>query len=299
MGAIGFVSKPVSADQLNDVIGTIETALDTAVKRLLIVEDDANEAASLAALLAARGVDIALAGSGQQAIALLGGERFDCMVLDLGLPDMSGLTLLARIQDMEQARRIPVIVHSGCTLSAEQQGELQRYAESIIVKDANSPERLLNEVTLFLHMVERGTLAASHGLADAGTSDEPAALDGKVVLIVDDDMRNVFSLTSLLSDKGLRVLEAENGREALLRLGQHPEIAIVLMDIMMPDMDGYEAMRRIRAEPVWGALPVIAMTAKAMQGDQQKCFDAGASDYIAKPIDTDKLMSLLRVWCGR
>jgi CheY-like chemotaxis protein/signal transduction histidine kinase len=290
MGAVGFVSKPVSVAQLNQVIGTIEAALDTALRKLLIVEDDVDQAASLSALLAERGLAISVAASGRDAIALLEAEHFDCLVLDLGLPDMSGVALLAQLQQMEQARRIPVIVHSGCALSAAQESELRRYAARIIVKDAHSPARLLNEVTLFLHMLERGPVAAS-------AAADPVPLDGKLVLIVDDDMRNVFSLTSLLSEHGMAVLEAENGTEALARLAAHPEIGIVLMDIMMPEMDGYECMRRIRADPAHHALPLIAMTAKAMRGDQQKCIAAGASDYIAKPIDTDKLMSLLRVWC--
>ncbi|MES2017137.1 MAG: response regulator [Pseudomonadota bacterium] len=296
MGAVGFVGKPVDGEQLEQVIETIEAALATSLKKLLIVEDNANEAAALEALLSAREVAITVAASGSAALALLTSEHFDCMVLDLGLADISGFDVLARVQQLDLAHHLPVIVHSGASLTREQEHELQRYAETIITKGERSPERLLSEVKLFLHMLEAGPAPAGARRDDDG---EQAPLAGHVVLIVDDDMRNVFSLSSLLSEKGMTVLEAENGKEALLQLAAHPEIGIVLMDIMMPEMDGFEAMRRIRADPAHKNLPVIAMTAKAMKGDQQKCFAAGASDYIAKPIDTDKLMSLLRVWCAQ
>ncbi|WP_332855414.1 response regulator [Duganella sp. S19_KUP01_CR8] len=298
MGAIGLVTKPVSAAQLDEVLGTVESALDHSLKQLLIVEDNPAEAASLKALLGEREVMLTVAASGREAMALLAAGRYDCMVLDLGLADMSGFELLEHIQAMEQARRIPVIIHSGRDLTREQERQLQRYAERIIIKGAKSPERLLNEVTLFLHMVESKMEPSRQRMIRAAI-DKEAMLDGKTVLIVDDDMRNIFSLTSLLAEKGMLVLEAENGQEALLRLDEHPGINVVLMDIMMPEMDGYQAMRRIRADRRFGALPIIAMTAKVMLGDEQKCLEAGASDYLAKPIDTDKLMSLLRVWTSR
>ncbi|GJJ03336.1 hypothetical protein RugamoR64_38740 [Duganella rhizosphaerae] len=298
MGAIGLVTKPVSAAQLDEVLGTVESALDHSLKQLLIVEDNPAEAASLRALLGEREVALTVAASGREAMALLAAGRYDCMVLDLGLADMSGFELLEHIQGMEQARRIPVIIHSGRDLTREQERQLQRYAERIIIKGAKSPERLLNEVTLFLHMVESKMEPSRQRMIRAAI-DKEAMLDGKTVLIVDDDMRNIFSLTSLLTEKGMLVLEAENGLEALRRLDEHPAISVVLMDIMMPEMDGYQAMRRIRADRRFGALPIIAMTAKVMLGDQQKCLEAGASDYLAKPIDTDKLMSLLRVWTSR
>ncbi len=298
MGAVGLVSKPVSAEQLDKVIGTVEAALDAALRRLLVVEDNPDEARGLLALLSERQVEITLAGSGAQALALLAAEHFDCMVLDLGLADMSGVELLERMQALEQGRRVPVIIHTGQALDPEQERELHRYAESVIIKGARSPERLRGEVTLFLHMVANRMDPDQRRLLRAAI-DKDAGLEGKTMLIVDDDMRNVFSLTSLLAEKGIAVLEAANGKEGLARLASHPEICLVLMDIMMPEMDGFEAMRRIRAEPAWRELPVIAMTAKVMQGDQQKCLDAGASDYIAKPIDADKLMTLLRVWANR
>jgi CheY-like chemotaxis protein/signal transduction histidine kinase len=298
MGAVGFVTKPVSAQQLDRVIATVEAALDAALRRVLVVEDNVAEARSILALLSERQMAITLAGSGAQALALLAAERFDCMVLDLGLADMSGFEVLAQMQALEPTRRVPVIVHSGQDLTREQEHELHRYAESIIIKGAKSPERLLNEVTLFLHMLESQMDPEKRRMLRASL-DREVALDGKKMLIVDDDMRNVYSLSSLLADKGIVVVEAANGREALARLAAHPDICLVLMDIMMPEMDGFEAMRRIRAAPAWRELPVIAMTAKVMKGDQQRCLDAGASDYIAKPIDADKLMTLLRVWANR
>ncbi|NRR30606.1 response regulator [Oxalobacteraceae bacterium] len=298
MGAVGFVTKPVGTEQMEQVFAALEQALQRTARQLLIVEDDANEALSLVALLSERNVELTVASSGAEAIALLEAGHFDCMVLDLGLADMSGEALLDHMQGMEQARRIPVIIHSGRDLNHAQERALQRHAESIIIKGARSPERLLNEVTLFLHMVE-SQLEPERQQMIRTAIDREAMLEGRRVLIVDDDMRNLFSLTSLLSERGMAVLEAENGQEALNQLQLHPDISVVLMDIMMPQMDGYEAMRRIRADSRFASLPIIAMTAKAMQGDHQKCLEAGASDYLAKPIDNGRLMSLLRVWCSR
>jgi CheY-like chemotaxis protein len=298
MGAIGFVTKPVSPAQLDGVFQTIENAIDKSVKKLLIVEDDEREAMSLIGLLSNRDVTISVAATGQEAIAQLTADRFDCMVLDLGLADMSGFDVLAHMQNLDLARQLPVIVHSGRDLTRDQERELHRYAQSIIIKGAKSPERLLNEVTLFLHMVESRMDSAKRDMI-RGVIDADVELSGRKVLIVDDDMRNIFSLTSLLTDKGIVVVEAENGKEALAQLERQSDICLVLMDIMMPEMDGFEAMRHIRKNPKWANLPVIAMTAKVMKGDSEKCLEAGASDYIGKPIESDKLMSMLRVWGGR
>jgi CheY-like chemotaxis protein len=208
---------------------------------------------------------------------------------------MSGFELLDRLQDMGDARRTPVIVHSGRDLSHEDERRLRRYAESIIIKGAMSPERLLNEVALFLHLVE-SKLHPSKQRMIRTALDKEAMLDGRKVLLVDDDMRNIFSLTSVLADKNMVVVEAENGLEAIARLEEHPDVSIVLMDIMMPEMDGYTAIREIRKDERFASLPIIAMTAKALKGDYEKCMAAGASDYIAKPIEVDKLLSLIRVW---
>ena len=288
LGAVGFITKPVSAEQLNGVFDTIEGAWAASLKRVLVVEDDVGQLNSLAALLAARDVAVERCQSGGAALDMLAQGHYDCMVLDLGLQDMSGYQVLEQLQATPALRNLPVVIHSGQDLTREQQRMLNRYAKSVIIKGSHSPERLLGEVQLFLHSVEQGEAG--------GRVAEACSLDGKKVLIVDDDMRNLFSLTSLLSERGVVVCEAENGLEALERLEQEEGVAAVLMDIMMPQMDGYEAMRRIRADSRFKNLPIIAMTAKAMPGDHQKCLDAGASDYLAKPIDTAQLLSLLRVW---
>jgi CheY-like chemotaxis protein len=295
MGAIGFATKPVSMEQINDVLQSIEGSLAKSLRRLLIVEDNADEATSMVALLEEGGVDITVATSGAEAIRQLSSQPFDCMVLDLGLSDMSGFDLLEYIQNMEGVRRIPVIIHSGRDLSHEDERRLRRYAESIIIKGAKSPERLLNEVTLFLHLVESNLHPNKQRMIRTAI-DKEAMLEGRKVLLVDDDMRNIFSLSSVLAEKNMVVIEAENGKEALARLEQHDDIGIILMDIMMPEMDGYAAMREIRKNPRLMNIPIIAMTAKALRGDQEKCMAAGASDYIAKPIEVDKLLSLIRVW---
>lgn len=295
MGAIGFATKPVSPEQLDEVFKTISGTLTRSGSRLLIVEDDPNEAKAMLALLGEDGVDITLATSGRQALGLLTDQHFDCMVLDLGLADMSGFELLEYLQKLEKARRIPVIIHSGRELTHEDERKLRHYAESIIIKGAKSPERLLNEVTLFLHMVESNLHPSKQRMIRTAINKD-AALEGRKVLLVDDDMRNIFSLTSLLAEKDMVIVEAENGKEALAKLQDNPDISIVLMDIMMPEMDGYTAMREIRKNPRWVGLPVIAMTAKALKGDYEKCMAAGASDYISKPIDVEKLFSLIRVW---
>ncbi|MBT0665310.1 response regulator [Geobacter pelophilus] len=295
MGAIGFVTKPVSSQQLDEVFSNIEESIAKSVKKLLIVEDNKDEAKSMEALLGERDVAITVAATGNEAIKLLAGESFDCIVLDLGLADMSGFEVLEKIQSLDENRRIPVIIHSGQDLSHDAEMRLRHYAESIIIKGAKSPERLLNEVTLFLHLVESGIDPEKKRMIRAALDNE-AMLEGKKVLIVDDDMRNIFSLSSVLMDKNMNVVEAENGKEALVRLNEHPDIDIVLMDVMMPEMDGFAATRAIRKDPRFTRLPIIALTAKAMKGDQEECLKAGASDYIPKPVDIDKLFSLLRVW---
>jgi len=295
MGAVGFTTKPISAEQLGEVFQTIESSLEKLPKRLLIVEDNAAEAQSMVALLEDQNVSITVADSGKKAICALTSGKFDCMVLDLGLSDMSGFELLEHVQTLEEARRIPVIIHSGRDLSQDEERKLRHFAESIIIKGARSPERLLNEVSLFLHLVESNLHPNKQRMIRASI-DQEAMMDGRKVLLVDDDMRNVFSLTSVLAEKNIKVIEAENGKVALARLAENPDISLVLMDIMMPEMDGYAAIREIRKNPRTNHLPIIAMTAKALKGDQEKCMGAGASDYISKPIDVNKLLSLIRVW---
>lgn len=290
LGALGLVTKPVSPEQLAQVFDTIEHAWAGALKRVLVVEDDESQLSSLAALLEGREVAVVRSKSGQEALDLLLHGHFDCMVLDLGLQDMSGYQVLEAMQATPGLRHLPVVVHSGQDLTREQLRMLNRYARSVIIKGAHSPQRLFSEVQLFLHSVEQGGQSAQQ---------EAFALAGSKVLVVDDDMRNLFSLASLLGDREVQVLEAENGLEALDKLAAEAKVDAVLMDIMMPQMDGYEAMRRIRADVRFKDLPIIAMTAKAMPGDHQHCLEAGASDYLAKPIDTAQLLSLLRVWIRR
>jgi CheY-like chemotaxis protein len=295
MGAVGFVTKPVNSEQLDQLFGTIEQSLSRTVRKLLIVEDNRDEANSMVALLGERDVLITVAETGRGAIEQFGRELYDCVVLDLGLSDISGFEVLEKMQELDQHLRPPVIIHSGRELSHEDEVKLRHYAESIIIKGAKSPERLLNEVTLFLHVVESGIHPDKQRMI-RHSLDSEVMLEGKKVLIVDDDMRNIFSLSSILSEKNMQVLEAENGREALKKLDEHPDADIVLMDIMMPEMDGYTAIRAIRKDPRFAKLPIIALTAKAMKGDRDECLKAGASDYIPKPVDVEKLFSLLRVW---
>jgi hypothetical protein len=298
MGAVGFLTKPVSPGQLEEAFDTLEKALAGAIRKLLIVEDNRSEAEGMAGLLQSRNCEISVASTGREAIDVLGRGQVDCIVLDLGLSDMSGFDLLEHIHQSGDLRGIPVIIHTGRDLTHEEERKLQRYAKSIIIKGAKSPERLLNEVSLFLHMVESDLPPDKQRMIRTAL-DKEAMLEGKKVLIVDDDMRNVFSLSSVLSDKNMTVIEAENGKEALARIEEHPDVNIILMDIMMPEMDGYEAMRAIRGNPRCKNVPVIAMTAKAFKGEQEKCLQAGANDYISKPLDVEKLLSLLRVWLYR
>jgi CheY-like chemotaxis protein/HAMP domain-containing protein/putative methionine-R-sulfoxide reductase with GAF domain len=295
MGAIGFTNKPVSIEQLEQVLQNIGTAIDKGGKRLLIVEDDATEARSLALLLESQQIEISIARSGTQALQMLAQQGFDCMVLDLGLADMSGFELLERLSQMPEPPQLPVIVHSGRDLNEAEELRLRHYAESIIVKGARSPERLLNEVSLFLHLLQ-SELPADQQQMIRQSLEHEALFDQRKVLLVDDDIRNIFSLSSVLGEKGVSIVEASNGQEALQRLDEQPDLDLVLMDIMMPGMDGYETIRRIRQDPRFRRLPIIALTAKAMPGDQRLCLEAGASDYIPKPVDLDRLFSLMRVW---
>jgi tubulin-specific chaperone A len=240
-------------------------------------------------------IEIITAQTGEEAYSLMESESIDCMVLDLGLEDISGSELLEKIHEEARISHLPIIVYTGKDLTKDEEIRLKKYAESIIIKGVKSPERLLDEVTLFLHRIESNLPEAQQKKLRM-IHDKEAVLSGKTVLMVNDDMRNVYALSSVLEEKDIMVLVGENGKEALELLEQHPEIELVLMDIMMPEMDGYETMEQIRRQPKCEDLPIIALTAKAMKGDRQKCIDAGANDYLSKPVDTDKLLSLLRVW---
>ncbi|OZI52171.1 response regulator [Bordetella genomosp. 5] len=299
-GAVGYALKPVKRDELVLALQRLEAKFTQDLRRVLIVEDDDRQRESVRELLARNDVEIVCADTAAAALELLRGATFDCVVMDLNLPDISGYELLQQMTEQEGVSFPPVIVYTGRALSRDEEQELRRFSRSIIIKDARSPERLLDEVTLFLHQVEAELPLEQRQMLELARSRD-TALEGRTVLIVEDDVRNVFALSSILEPTGMQVEIARNGREALEALARagtagHPAVDLVLMDIMMPEMDGYTAMREIRNRPEWRRLPIIALTAKAMKDDQEKCLAAGANDYIAKPLDVEKLLSLVRVW---
>jgi len=295
MGAIGFAVKPTTRGELKEIFQRLEDKGAKKVKRVLVVEDDARQRDSVVHLIREDDIDIAAVATGAEALELLKDTVYDCMIIDLKLPDMDGSELLERMTAEDICSFPPVIVYTGRNLTREEEARLNRYSRSIIIKGARSPERLLDEVTLFLHTVEAKLSAERQTMLRTARNREKV-FEGRKVLLVDDDVRNIFALASALEQKGLRVEIGRNGFEALSRLSEVPDIDLVLMDVMMPGMDGLEATRRMRANPKFAQLPVIAVTAKAMKDDQEQCRRAGASDYLAKPIDLDRLFSLLRVW---
>jgi CheY-like chemotaxis protein len=261
-----------------------------------VVEDDAEQRSAIVELVGAGDdVDITAVGSSDEALALLGERNFDCMVLDLKLPKTSGFKLLEQLKKDPRHSRLPVIVYTGKELTRNEETRLKKYAETIIVKDARSPERLLDETSLFLHRVEARLPQAKRRMLEQLHGAE-AIFKEKKILIVDDDVRNVFALTSVLEANGMEVIFAENGRAGIDVLRENPDVDLVLMDIMMPEMDGYQTMQAVREIPEFKQLPIISLTAKAMKGDREKSIASGASDYITKPVDTDQLLSLMRVW---
>ena len=297
-GAVGYALKPVKREELVRALERLEGKFSQSVRRVLIVEDDERQRESVELLLDGEGIDIVSAGTAMQALDHLVHSTFDCMVMDLNLPDLSGYELLEKMSEQDGVSFPPVIVYTGRALTRDEEHKLRRYSRSIIIKDAHSPERLLDEVTLFLHQVE-STMSDEHQSMLRTVRNREEAFEGRTVLVVEDDVRNVFALASVLEPTGVRVEIARNGLEALAWLEKsdiEQGADLILMDIMMPEMDGYTAMREIRKRPAWRRTPIIALTAKAMRDDQEKCLAAGASDYIAKPLDVDKLMSLVRVW---
>jgi tubulin-specific chaperone A len=293
MGAIGFLTKPVTIEKVEETFGKIENIISRPVRKLLVVEDDSVQCQSIKALIGSGDVETTMVSTGVQAYEALTSQSYDCMILDLGLEDMSGFELLEKIRDHETCSKIPVIVYTGRDLTQEEDKKLRKYTESIIIKGVRSPERLLEESALFLHRVEADLPRTKQTLLKM-VHDKEAVLNEKTVLLVDDDMRNVFALSSVLEERQMTVLIARDGMEGVKKANDHKEIDIVLMDIMMPKMDGYEAIREIRKTQK--KLPIIALTAKAMRGDRNKCIEAGANDYLAKPVDPDRLISMLRVW---
>ena len=302
-GAISYMMKPVDRDQLSDALRHLEHRMDQRLRRVLIVEDDPAQMAGLKALLASDEVETVGAGTAADALQVCRSQTVDCIVLDMTLPDASGFELLEQLDGDGTASFPPVIVYTARTLSADEEQRLRRYSRSIIIKGAKSPERLINEVTLFLHQVvsdlpekQREMLAAS--------LNRDAQLEGRRILVVEDDIRNVYALTGVFEPHGATVQIARNGREALEALGRindgaAPRVDLVLMDVMMPEMDGLTATREIRKIDRWKTLPIIMLTAKAMAEDQNQCLAAGANDYLSKPLDVDKLLSLTRVWMPR
>jgi CheY-like chemotaxis protein/signal transduction histidine kinase len=296
MGAIQTLNKSADLADLREMFSATADFLKPGPRHVLVAEDDANQRQVVKHMIESDDIAITCVSNGEQVLAELAGPtHYDCLVLDLGLPDIDGIDLIERIKDQLKQKSLPVIVHTGRELTSAETERLEALAAAIVLKNAKSPERLLDETALFLHRVTNDMPdSARKILSNPKRIDE--SLEGHTVLLVDDDVRNVFSLGSALKRYGITVLPARNGQEGLDSLAAHPEVGLVLMDIMMPVMDGYEAMRRIRAEAHWRNLPIVALTAKAMKGDRQKCLDAGASDYVTKPVNMDQLTSVLRVW---
>ncbi|HTE41344.1 MAG TPA: response regulator, partial [Steroidobacteraceae bacterium] len=294
-GAFAFMNKPATTDGLATALKRIKEFASPRVRELLVVEDDPAEQMSIAELIGFDDVAITAVGSGKEALDMMRSKAFDCVVLDLRLPDVSGFDLLTEIQNDSSLRDMPIVVFTGRELSPDEENELRLKAKSIVLKGVKSPERLLDETALFLHRVIKDLPPAKQRMIEAlHQSDEP--LINRKVLVVDDDIRNIFALNSVLERRGMQVISATNGMDAIKIVESTDELALVLMDVMMPEMDGYETMRRIRGNAKFRMLPIIALTAKAMKGDREKCLEAGASDYVAKPVDTGQLLSIVRMW---
>ncbi len=294
-GAIGFLTKPVSAEQINNAFNKIESFISKEIKDLLIVENDDDISKSILRLIDNENVKITTKKDGKSAVNILKNGKYDCMILDLELPDISGFEVLKKLKSLKDINVPPIIIYTGKEITQEEEYELHKYANSIIIKGVKSEERLLDETALFLHQVVN-KLSKKEQKVISMLHDKDDLFKGKKILVVDDDMRNVFAVSSILEDREMIISTASNGEKALEALEKEPDIDLVLMDIMMPVMDGYDAMKRIRAQKKFAALPIIALTAKAMKGDKEKCIAAGASDYLSKPLDIDKVLSLLRVW---
>jgi CheY-like chemotaxis protein len=297
-GAFAFSTKPTTKEGVEAALSRIMEYSKPRRKRLLVVEDNEAEQIGIKELLGYDDIEIVTARSGSEALTTLREQPCDCVVLDLRLPDMSGFDVLGELRGDAMLSEVPVVVFTGRELSAEEDAQLHTMARSIVVKGVESPERLLDETALFLHRVVTDLPAEKQRMLERlNSSDED--LVGRTVLLVDDDARNIFALSSVLERRGMKVLTATTGREAIDLIEATPNLALVLMDIMMPEMDGYQTIQVIRDKPVFRRLPIIALTAKAMKGDREKCLEAGASDYLAKPVNTEQLLSALRMWLHR
>ncbi|HYV68014.1 MAG TPA: response regulator, partial [Myxococcales bacterium] len=297
MGAFAYLEKPVSKDALEGAFTHIQTFVDKKVKRLLLVEDDAAQAKGIRELVGeGEDVETTHVASGEAALKELEAGEFDCVILDLLLSDVDGTKLLEQIKTQPRFRDLPVVVYTCKDLSKKEELRLKKFAESVILKSgAASPEKLLGDTAIFLHRVDERMPEQSRQILQESRNREDSVA-GKKVLVIDDDVRNIFALTSVLESHGLEVLYAENGKDGIAVLERNPDVNLVLMDVMMPEMDGYETMKAIRKDPAHKALPIIAITAKALKEDRDKCIVAGASDYLPKPVDTDKLLQLIRLW---
>jgi CheY-like chemotaxis protein len=298
MGAVGYALKPVKREELVAAFHRLEQRIARKTRSVLVIEDDAVQRDAITRLLKSDGVTMTAVSNAEEALAKLDTETFDCVVLDLNLQGTSGFDLLGRLAQREERSLPPVVIYTARALTLEEEQRLRQHAKSIIIKGARSPERLLEEVTLFLHQFE-GELPEDQRRMLRAALDRESKFIGRRILIVEDDVRSVFALTSALEPKGAVIEIARNGREAHHRIEAPPPVDIVLMDVMMPEMDGLAATREIRKQPHWSSLPIIALTAKAMPDDRQQCLEAGANDYIAKPINVEKLISLVRVWMPR
>ena len=297
-GAIGFLSKPVSDEDMLAAFARLEDALSKRMRELLVVEDDKIIRQGIVDLIGNGDVTVTSVSNGAEALAALEQKRYDCMILDIGLPDMSGFELLDRLSQNEAIEIPPVIVYTGRDLTREEGQALARYTDTVIIKGVKSEERLLDETALFLHRVVSRMPVEKRKMI-ASLYDQDTMFRDKRIMVVDDDMRNAFALSRILEERGMQIILANDGRHALDLLDKDPEVDLILMDIMMPVLDGYQTMRKIREqEPFWN-VPIIALTAKALPEDKEKCMAAGASDYLAKPVNEDRLLAMMRVWLYR
>jgi CheY-like chemotaxis protein len=295
-GAFGFLEKPVDREALMGALNRTKEFIDRPVKKLLLVEDDDNQRMSLSELMKNEQVDVTAVGTAEAALETIQVRQFDCAIVDLGLPDLPGAELIERIRKTKSGEELPIVIYTGQDLTKAEERQLQGIAATLIVKGEGSSERLLNDTALFLHRTISAIPEEKHIIVERRAD---GSLEGRKVLVIDDDMRNIFSLTSALEQHGMSVVFAENGLEGIEKLQATPDIDVALVDIMMPEMDGYETMQEIRKIPRYRDLPLIAVTAKAMKGDREKCLEAGATDYVSKPVDIDQLLAVLRVQLSR
>jgi CheY-like chemotaxis protein len=292
-GAVDFINKPVAYEQMQNIFERIEFMLNNNPRKVLIVEENLKHARALSFYLENYAVNTEIRNTVDSTVEALQKQEVNCVILDMGVPNQHSYDTLEQVKKQPGLENIPIIIFTGRNLSKAEEVKIRQYADSIVIKTAHSYQRILDEVSLFLHLVEEKS-TVSKPFNNLGILQE--VLKDKTVLIADDDIRNIYSLTRALETYQMKVVSAMDGKEALQQLQEHPETDIVLMDMMMPEMDGYESTQRIKSNPKFRKLPVIAVTAKAMVGDREKCIEAGASDYISKPVDIDQLLSLLRVW---